>query len=155
MRVNVELHGLDELNKKFGVLTRSLDPDRVEPVTHSAADIITREMRSRAPDGPTGNLKGAIRTVKLKREGNKPAPSIAAVDRKKAPHAHLVEFGTSTRRVKVKRVLYDKKTGKFFGTLVGEMPAKPFVRQSLHAKEGEAVAHVIEGIKRLIEEGAK
>ena len=104
---------------------------------------------------PMDQLGTSRRSHSETQAGETSLPQIAAVDRKKAPHAHLVEFGTSTRRVKVKRVLYDKKTGKFFGTLVGEMPAKPFVRQSLQAKEGEAVAHVIEGIKRLIEEGAK
>lgn len=153
--MRVEVHGLTELNKSFEKLTRSLDADKVEAVTHGGAQIMAAEMERQAPEGSTRNLKNAIRTVRLRRDGDKPAPSIAGVDRKKAPHAHLVEFGTSTRRVKEKQVLYDKKTGKFFGKVVGEMPAKPFVRQSLQAKEREVVSHVADGIKRLIEEGAK
>ena len=49
--------GLDDELNKFGVLTRSLDPDRVESVTHSAADIITREMRSELPMDQLGTSK--------------------------------------------------------------------------------------------------
>ena len=153
--MRVEIHGLTELNKKFEKLTGSLDADRVEPITHSGAKIMAAEMERQAPEGPTGNLKAAIRTVKLKRDGDRPAPSIAGVDRKKAPHAHLVEFGTSTRRVKEKQVLYDAKTGRFFGKEVGDMPANPFVRRSLQAKEKEVIEHVVSGIQKLIEEGVK
>ena len=129
--MEIKINGLKELNLRLEKLTKSLDADKVEPVTFGGAEILTNEMIARAPVGPTGNLKSSPRTVQLKRQGNKPAPSIAAIDRRKAPHAHLVEFGTS-------------KTKK-----------QPFVRQSQDAKGPEVVKYVTDGIKRLIEEGAR
>jgi len=62
------------------------------------AKIIADKARELAPMGPTGNLKKAIKYKEMPYKETSPIVSIAAVDRKKAPHAHLVEFGTVKSR---------------------------------------------------------
>lgn len=74
----------------------------------------------------TGNLSKGIRAVKSRYEDG----GWIVVSR--APHSHLVEFGTSeVRQSPEGKVLYDPKTKTFFGRVVGPMPAKPFLRPAL------------------------
>ena len=155
--VNFRIDGIDDLKRQIEKITREMGPDNVEKVNYDAADIITREVQSRAPQGPTGNLKSSPVTKKLKREYyGHPARAIAAIDRKKAPHAHLVEYGTSSRReVKDKQVLYDSKTGKFFGKSVGPMTARPFFRPAVDAKYNEAFDFLKNGLGDLIDRGVR
>ena len=93
-----ELEGLQELNKKLTEITKSLNPDKVEPVLSKGARVLSSAIRSKAPKGPTGNLKKSVKTKKLKPLAwNAPAGSIAAIDSKIAPHAWLVEHGHNTK----------------------------------------------------------
>ncbi len=142
MDFTVDIQGMDEINKTIQRLAKSLKPDDVEPVLLKGAKIIATEAKSRAKRGPTGNLKKAIRTKKLKRLGfgNQPAAVIAAVDRKKAPHAHLVEFGHALVRN---------------GRVIGHVPAYPFWRPAVDAKAGEAMSQVERDLTKLVEEAAK
>ncbi len=126
-----QILGLDELNQTLAELGKSLEADKVEPVLYDSAKIITEEVKKRAPVGPTGNLKRSIVTKKLRKIGNHPRPSIAAVDRKIAPHAHFVEFGTS------------------------KMSKKPFFRPGVEAKEKDAVNHVYDKLSAFIDEAMK
>jgi HK97 gp10 family phage protein len=149
----VRVEGIEELAdyiRKLGRISTD-NIDQAEAVYRSGADIIADDMRGRVSRGSSGNLQKSVTTKTLQRRGSQPAPAIAAIDRKRAPHAHLVEFGTSTRKVKKKKVLYDKKTGQFFGAQVAEMPAKPFFRPAVDAKENEVFEHVISGMLELIE----
>jgi len=74
----------------------------------------------------TGNLRRGIRARKSRFEDG----GWIVVSR--APHSHLVEFGTlNPRSSEDGKVLYDPKTDTFFGKEVGPMPAKPFLRPAL------------------------
>lgn len=149
MDIDVRFDGMDELNKTLLEMTKSLDPAKVEPLLKAGAKMIADAARSKAPKGPTGNLKKSIKVKQLTRRGNQPTPFIAAVDRKRAAHAHLVEYGTSGERIGKKGSR--KYRGKSFGT----MPAKPFFRPAIDEKSAAVINHVQSGIKKLIEEAVK
>lgn len=119
MKFTVEIKGQDEAIQAIKNTAKALDPDVVEPVFMEGAKVIQTAAKSGAPKGETGNLFGSIKTKFLKQIGNNPRSAIAAVDRKKAPHAHLIEYGTAER--------YQKKGHKY----VGHVPAHPFWRPAI------------------------
>jgi len=142
MEFNVEVEGLEETMQSIERMAKSLRPDDVERILRRGAQVIRKEAISRAHRGPTGRLKKSIRTRKLSRLGFglQPAPIIVAVDRKKAPHAHLVEYGHAL-----------VKNGK----VVGHVPAYPFWRPALDARLPNAVRTVERGLVRLVEEAER
>ena len=92
------LQGMEQVNKTLLELASVGDPDVIEPILLEGAETIADAARANAPRGPTGNLKRGIIAKTLKRKLDKPAPSIAAINYKVAPHAHLVEFGHGGRK---------------------------------------------------------
>jgi HK97 gp10 family phage protein len=135
--MEIRIEGMDELEKQLKELEKSLNPDKIEPILLEAAYDLAEAMRAKAPQGPTGNLKKSIRARLLKQYAGHPAAG-AGVDRKKASHAHLVEFGTVQRH---------QKSGKSTGT----MPAKPFLRPAWDSNKERITRKVIENIKGLID----
>lgn len=115
----IEFQNKAEFEATLRNLVKALPNDKVEPVMMAGAKVIAADARRRAPVGPTGNLKKSIITKLLRKIGNWPRTAMAAVNNKKAPHAHLIEFGTSRR--------YQKTTGRYTG--IG--PAKPFWRPAV------------------------
>ncbi len=92
------LEGVTELNKVFEKLAKSLPPEQVEPVLLEASQMIVEAGRPVTPYDPSRekgtHLRDAWVAKLMPRRGSKAAPAIAAMNYKKAPHAHLVEFGT-------------------------------------------------------------
>jgi HK97 gp10 family phage protein len=150
----MELEGPKELMRQLQEMSRALDPQDSEPVIYHAADLVTNVARILAP-GPSKaekkrgyvHLKQAFRTVLLRRYGNDPAPAIAAVDRKKAPHAHLVEFGTGER---IATKGDPSRRGRGFGV----MPARPFLRPAWQQTKRAVLAYIVTGFKLLIQRKA-
>lgn len=136
--VTLQVQGLDELKKRLQKLANAIEGSQVEQILLDAAQPIADQARAWAPEGPTGNLKRALLAKKLQRKGRKTAPVIAAVDRKIAPHAHLVEYGSQGRQ---------HKSGKS----TGSMPAKPYFRPAVDARKGDAARIIEDGLRRLIE----
>lgn len=150
----VYLEGMEELKSQLEKLMKQLEADKVEPILLEGAEILAAAERSLAPRGPTGNLARGYHATLLKRLGGMPAAG-AGPDYRINPHAHLVEFGTAARRVKKKKVMYDDKTGTFFGTEVAPMPAHPVVRPAWDSNKNRILQTVIGGLKRLVEAVAK
>lgn len=136
------IDGLKESLESIERMAKALPPDGVERVLRRGAQVVRKEVIERAHLGPTGNLKKSVRTKKLKRLGFglNPAPIIVAVDRKKAPHAHLVEYGHAL-----------VKNGK----VIGHVPAYPFWRPALDSKLPHAVSTVERGLVKLVEEAVE
>ncbi len=123
LEVEVDYGEVEEAIKK---LAKQLGPEQVEPVLFDAAGIITEESRRRAPV-EDGTLRDAHVTRQMDRGSyGGPAPSIAAIDRKKAPHAHLVEDGTS------------------------KMPATPYFRPAVDTSKGKVAKAIESGLRRLV-----
>lgn len=115
----VTIDGLEDMTK----LLKDISPREGKniarrTVTKTAAKVRTA-MRKRAPKGPTGNLRKAIKSRRTKGKGDKVSAEVF-VDKSGGPsgkgyHWHFVEYGTGPRTV--------KKTG----AKVGAMPAQPFI----------------------------
>lgn len=118
MKNDVTIEGLDELQKTLEALAKKVDNDENTDIVYTAAERhVTPTVQSNAPTGPSGSLKDAVVTKRMPVSDSYPALALTAIDRKKAPHAHLVEDGSGPRYA----------DGKY----VGEMPPNPFFRTSV------------------------
>ena len=109
----MKLTGMDALKRQCAVLNAiNTANSKMQKEFHARAKEIADDMQRRAPLGPTGNLRRSIHAHKYK------AVSIVAVDRIIAPHAGLVEFGSSAR------------------PRSGVMPAHPYFRPAIDAAKG-------------------
>jgi len=113
----------------------------VEPILNKGARMITQAAKPNAPVGPTGNLKRAVRTKKLKRYFGHPAPSISAIDRKKAPHAHLVHEGTGER-------IGGAKSKRYRGKHFGKMPANPFFKKAWDENRSKVLDYITKEVAK-------
>lgn len=135
----MHLEGVAELDAKVKqIMLAADDADKVEPVLLKAAEVIEESARAKAPQGPTGNLKRGIRSTLLRRLLGRPAAG-AGADYRIAPHAHLVERGTTARR--------QKTTGRYTGIST----AKPFLGPAIAENKGNVMEIIRNGIKRIIE----
>lgn len=131
-----KIEGMKEFDRAIEKLTKSIGADETEPILFSAAEIVTAEIQSNVNQIPkvTGNLRSSPVTKMMeKRRHGEPRPSIAAIDRKKAPHAHLVEFGARG----------------------GQMPAQPFFRPAWDAKRKAALEHIKEELAKSVKGATK
>ena len=144
--MTVIIEGEKEFYDAIDRLVKSVKPDKIEPVTFKAAQMVTRASRKEAPVGPTGNLKKSVRTKRLRRFGSTPAPSISAINRKKAPHAHLVHDGTGERIA---------KRGRYRGRRFGRMTAQPFHRKAWNETKGNVLGYIEKEVKKLIDGAVK
>jgi len=133
------LKGDKELIRRLKKIGDAVNTKDFQGVLLDAAKIIADDARSRVNRGPTGNLEKAINEKQWKINSNE-VLVLAAVDRKIAPHAHLVEYGHELVRN---------------GKIVGHVPAHPFWRPAVDAKADEARRKMNEGIKRLIERATR
>ncbi|MDD4986689.1 MAG: HK97 gp10 family phage protein [Dehalococcoidales bacterium] len=131
------IEGMAELEGQLKKLSKQLGADKVEPVLYEAAKDLAQAIKSHTPKH-TGQLRKSIRARKLKRYLDNAAAG-AGVDQKKAPHAHLVEYGTAQRH---------HKSGKS----VGSMPARPFVRPAWDANRERITRKVVDDLKGLIDQ---
>jgi len=139
----MEIKGEQEFYDALDKLARSVKPAKIEPILNRAAQIISRASRKQVPIGLTKNLRKAIKTKKLKRFMSSPAPSISAIDRKKAPHAYLVHEGTGER---IGKRGYPPYRGKHFG----KMPSQPFHKKAWDENKARVLAYVSAEIAKLI-----
>jgi HK97 gp10 family phage protein len=134
----MKITGVSKIKLNLDRLDKSVIED-VQKSINTGAKTIADRARQKAPRGPSGNLKDAIHYKQMPiKPGIFPLVAIAAVDWLKAPHAHWIEYGTSNiREPKKSKVLYNKKTGKFYGTKVGPIPAQPFLRPAFDQSKSE------------------
>lgn len=89
----VRVEGISALEAAIREVRRSLEPKQIEGRLLAGARIMRDDMKRRVKK-KTGRLFRAIKAKVGKRRGRDWASAFAAVDRKTAPHAHLVENGT-------------------------------------------------------------
>jgi len=121
------IEGILETTNALKQLSNSLKGKAMGNNLLKQAEIIAEDARDRAPLGPTGNLKRSLHAKLLEDKTGFPKVAIAAVDRKIAPHAHLIEFGTS------------------------KMSARPFFRPAVDAHGGKVIDNIKDGAKKLVE----
>ena len=89
MEPTFQITGIENMRDTLERLRKSTGQDKLNEAAYKQAEVIRDRIESYAPVGETGNLKRSPVAKKLDKV------AIAAIDRKIAPHAHLVEFGTS------------------------------------------------------------
>ena len=142
MDINIEIQGKEAFEKTLLALAKSLPNDKVEPVMMEGAKVIAAAAKAKAPQGPTGKLKKAVKAKFLRQIGNYPRSAAAAVDRKIAPHAYIIEYGTKPRH---------QKSGRYTG--IG--PAIPFFRPAVDTNKGRIQEEVITKLGNLIDSAMK
>jgi len=95
MRANYSIQGIEELTEKAEKIAVSVSNKNMGEGLLKQAEMVRDRLKQRAPLGPTGNLRRSPMAKLMPEKSNFPAIAIAGIDRKIAPHAHLVEFGTS------------------------------------------------------------
>ncbi len=124
----MKIEGLDKLEANIDKLIKATGKEATGKILIKQAYVIRDRIKDKAPSGPTGNLKRSP-IARLMPESDKyPAIAIAGIDRKIAPHAHLVEFGTS------------------------RAPAHPFFRPAIDETKSEVMEGIRNGLKKNIED---
>ena len=138
--VSVKVEGIKTLKAQFEALAVCLDPNYSEPIIFRHATTVELAAKMRVPRSAQrysahrkakgwGHLRDAIVTKKMTRQGKSPAPVIVAADRKVAPHAQWVEYGTA------------------------KMPAKPFLRPAWKETKKRVLSGIIRDFRALIIRG--
>ena len=109
----VKVKGMKELEKALSAITKEMT-DELQVGTEEAASKVASIIRARAP----GSIADAVEIKPLPRREHYPEVTLVGVNYNKAPHGHLVEFGTGPRY---------HASGKY----VGQVPANPFFRRSI------------------------
>jgi HK97 gp10 family phage protein len=140
--INLEIEGVEALEKQMENLIKAVHPDKTEPVLLDAAKVIASDAKRRAPKGKTGNLRRSIVAKKTKRRGGfsatlglsagEAAPAITAIDFRKGPHAHLVEYGHGGPH---------------------PAPAHPFFRPAWDANKSRVEKQIVDDLTNLIDKG--
>lgn len=133
----VQIQGMDEILKRLNKVVDGISAEQIEGVLSKGARIIAKAVGRRVGSMfkvKTGRLERSPRAKKSKFRGRTFASVFAAIDRSKikgAPHAHLLEFGTS------------------------KMPAQPFFRPAVDETKNEVETVVNDGIKKLLGDAAR
>ena len=117
----ITLENGDHLEVRISSYERDMRHD-LKKIIKKYSKVTAREARSRAPIGPTGNLRRSIRAKDVSQLiGAEDGLAKTVVARKpKGPHRHLVELGTGPR--------YTRS-----GAYRGVMPARPFMEPAERA----------------------
>jgi hypothetical protein len=132
-----QLEGVAEIQARLSRILDATSGKEIKNVYLKGAQILADAARSRAPQGPTGNLKRAI--FAGRGDENKPN-ALAGLNYRIAPHAHLVEYGGTSdpRRTK-------KGAGR------GKMPEGPFFRPAITASKSAIASTIISGFLTILE----
>ncbi len=131
VKMSVDIKGLDELERRIKSLRSALEAKEVEGILVEGARIIRDDAKRRAPLGPTGNLRRGVKAKKGKRRGKMYSTAFAAMDWKVAPHAYLVEYGTS------------------------KMRARPYFRPAIDSMKDQVRQTVQAGVDKLLQEAIR
>lgn len=120
-----------------------------------AADIFKAEAKALAPSGTpsrgsdetnkVGNLKdGVVAWIDKTAQFGSVGVAHVGINYKKAPHAHLVEFGTEGVRVPKdsKKLVFYIDGKKIVTDSVKPMPAQPFMRPAIDNKKSVAITEL-------------
>lgn len=134
MNKNLKIEGMEDLHKSLQKLAKKVDnKETTETVYNAANTIVKPAVQSNA----SGAIKDAVLAKKMPVSDTFPAMAITAIDRKKAPHAHLFEMGSGPRY---------HSNGKY----VGEMPPRPFFRPGVDASMPRALRYIESELKKKV-----
>jgi len=94
MDFNCNIQGMEQLKANSEKLAKEARKAASASVLRQA-EMVRDAIRTKAPQGPTGNLKRSAIAKLMPEKGEYPPIAIAGIDRRIAPHAGIVEFGSS------------------------------------------------------------
>ena len=131
---DIYLKGLDELEKNVNQMVKDVTSAKTELLLKQA-QLVRDRIKEKAPLGPStdkkpGSLKAAAYAVALPETTTRPAMAFAGIRPRKAPHAHLVEFGHGGPH---------------------PAPPHPFIRPAWDELSGTVKSNLAAGLGRVIE----
>lgn len=129
---SMEIEGMKELQKTIQELMKVADPEKVEPIVTKASEKLINYGKPATPydinrERGTHLRDAWVSKLMPRRRTKQETYAIAAIDRKKAPHAHLIEFGTV------------------------KAPAHPYFRPTWDKHKEEISRDIIDGINKEID----
>ena len=128
MVYSIKIEGVEEVRLAIDKFSKEIK-DRLQPALHKGAEIVAQKATSnieRKTKPKTGRLARSMVVKDMPYNDFMPLVSIVAVDRKVAPHAHLIEFGTT------------------------KMSARPFLRPAYQSSHKEVKELVESAIKEVV-----
>ncbi len=160
MKVSVSVKGMDEVKRLLDRAKKIAKPSHIQDyATLPAAEIIRDNAKRRVRRGEGRNPNGTPRRhledlIFAARGHGRDGSSIAGVDYRKAPHAQLVEFGTTSHPIR------PKKRGKmlWIKSLRLRLPfvnhpgakKRPFLRPAVRASKSAVKKRMEHGLRRLL-----
>ncbi len=146
----IDLTGQAELIKKLKQISTKTGSNALKKALRKAGNKIRTSVKGEAPE-VTGNLK---RSIKVFNDGSNASKGGALVrvgaDRRIAPHAHLVEFGTVERELTKPSVVRLASGEVFTITETGRMPANNFFERGYNSSKDEAIQLFITEITSVV-----
>lgn len=129
-----------------------LTPGELAHAAGAGADVIGKEVERRAPGSIAEAVVVGVDKVGVG-FGSGKGGAYVTINHKKAPHAHLVEYGTAeARHVAEKKVMAFEINGHLvFAVSVAPMPAHPFMRPALDAASNAASRAIDNDLQRQID----
>jgi len=177
MAKDISLEGLNELLKQFNDIAHLPDASKMEAKLISRARELRNLIRTRTPRGKygkygrysikrtksgdmlssftkAGNLRRSIEARRF-RTKVKGSPAVyVRVNKRIAPHYHLIEFGTENFRYpKSAKVLhFDYGGEEIFAKWVGPISPKPFFRPTVDKESQSMIDKISHDVSQLIED---
>lgn len=160
--MQIEIEGIADLLADLKRIADGLYADDAQGIYTAAAGEIARDARRRAPVR-TGLLRSAIRAKSASKRARNLYKSPAAYaivgvrrGRVRAPHAHLVEFGSRGRAAKGDKLAFRNESGQLrFAKRVEDVPATGFFAKAVQSAGPRALAAAQRAHARLIQKLAK
>ena len=149
--VTIGIEGAAKLQAAITAMVESVERDKVIPIAKASAEIMQKEIKRRAPKGPTGNMRKSVKIKVMK--GGVPIV-LVAIDQSKhaAPHWKFHEWGTDGR-VPKGRVMIGKD-GTVYGTYAAPMPVTAPFRKGVSASSKETLKKLHDGLNKNISKAA-
>jgi HK97 gp10 family phage protein len=134
----------DLLKKMVNIFT----PGSLAHSAGAGADVIAAEVRRLAPGSIANAVEAGVHKTGIAFmacNSDLFGMAFVRINYKKAPHAHLVEYGTAGARFpkKKKHMKFKNADGKWVTKAeVRPMPAHPFLRPAMEAKRAEVLAAI-------------
>lgn len=122
------LKGIDKLERHANQVIKEVESEKAN-ILYGEAKRVRDRVKQKAPTGPTGNLKKAVYASKLSASLTESAFAFAGIRPRKAPHAHLVEYGHAGP--------HPAPPHPFFRPAVDEI--MPSVKENIEKKLGKTI----------------
>jgi HK97 gp10 family phage protein len=156
MSKGVKMEGFADIEKILDALPKALGPKVVQDSIRDGVKPLIKQAKANAPRRPGskgGSLKKSIGVIK----GGKTQEGTVVVGPRRGKgkttdgwHAHLVEYGVSPRIVKKPTKGHYKK-----GTVLGAMPAKPFMRPAWDTTNGLVRQKIAKNLSEVLKSNFK